>query len=158
MLLMLSPSVSTALLDTRQTFLWTLLYQSSHSSQIDPWVLFVLYYLVASVSTALPEAMHVLCVVCSKLSWDWSLSTWNSPSPSSPFEVLEPLKLIPWLTASVTPLLLTKLSYLPLCDIAVKALPYDPLLGLLHQIVWGLIGTSYRGDPLDMLVSPTLST
>ena len=28
----------------------------------------------------------------------------------------------------------------------VKALPYDPLLGLLHQIVWGLIGTSYRGD------------
>jgi len=46
MLLILSPSVSTALLDTRQTFLWTLLYQPSHLPQTDAWVLFVLSYLV----------------------------------------------------------------------------------------------------------------
>lgn len=45
-----------------------------------------------------------------------------------------------------------------LCDITVKTLPYDPLLGLLHQTVSGLIGTSYRGDRLDMLVSLAPST
>ena len=45
LLLMLSPSMSTALPNTRQTFLWTLLYQRSHSSQTDPWVFFVLSYL-----------------------------------------------------------------------------------------------------------------
>ena len=49
--------------------------------------------------------------------------------------VLEPLIHLPLLTTVVTPLLLIDLSYLPLCDIAVKALPYDPLLGLLHQTV-----------------------
>jgi len=45
-----------------------------------------------------------------------------------------------------------------LCDIAVMALPYDPLLGLLHQTVWGLIGTSYRGYPLNMFAGPAPST
>jgi len=72
--------------------------------------------------------------------------------------VLEPLMHLPWLTAAVTPLLPTELSYLPLCEIAVKALPYDQLLGLLHQMVWGLIGNSYRGNPLDMLEVPAMST
>jgi len=45
-LLMLSPSGLTALLDMRQIFFWTLLYQLSHFSWTDPWVLFVLSYFV----------------------------------------------------------------------------------------------------------------
>ena len=57
--------------------------------------------------------------------------------------VLEPLMHLPWLTAVVTPLVPTGTSYLPLCEIAIKALLYDPLLGLLNQTLWGLIGTSY---------------
>jgi len=62
--------------------------------------------------------------------------------------LLEPIMQLPWLTAALTPLLQMELSYLPLCEITVKALPYDPLLWFLHQMVWGLIGTSYSGDPL----------
>ena len=48
----------------------------------------------------------------------------------------------------VTHLLPTKLSYLPMWAIVVKALLYYPLLGFLLQTVWGLVGTSYWGDPL----------
>lgn len=29
-----------------------------------------------------------------------------------------------------------------------QVIMYNPLLGLLQQTVWGLVGTSYRGDPL----------
>ena len=95
-------------------------------------------------------------LMCSLLSWVL-LQVAKGCTHLTP-HVLEPLIQLPWLTASITCLLLTELSYLPPWDIALKALPYDPLLGLLHQIVWGLIGTSYRGDPLDILVGPTLST
>lgn len=49
--------------------------------------------------------------------------------------VLEPFMHLPWLTTYVTSLLPTKLSYLPMCEIAVRELPYDPLLRLLHQMV-----------------------
>jgi len=49
--------------------------------------------------------------------------------------VFEPLMHLPWLAAAITPLLPTETSYLPLCEIVVKALPYNPLLGLLHQTV-----------------------
>jgi len=62
--------------------------------------------------------------------------------------VLEPLMHLPWLIVVVTPLLPIELSYFPLYEIVVKVLLYDPLLGLLHQTIWGLIGTSYWGDPL----------
>jgi len=62
--------------------------------------------------------------------------------------VLEPLMHLLWLTPVVTSLLPTELSYLPMWKIAVKALLYDPFLGLLHQTVWGIIATSYQGDPL----------
>jgi len=62
--------------------------------------------------------------------------------------VLEPLMHLPWLTAYVTPLLPKGTSYLPLRTIVVKPIPYDPLLGLLHQTIWGLGGTSYWRDPL----------
>jgi len=53
-----------------------------------------------------------------------------------------------WLVAHITPLLPTMTSYLPLRATVVKSILYDPLLGLLHQTVWGLVGTSYWGDPL----------
>jgi len=49
--------------------------------------------------------------------------------------VLEPLMHLPWPTASVTPLLPTELFYLPHCEIAIKALLYESLLGLLNQMI-----------------------
>lgn len=55
---------------------------------------------------------------------------------------------LPWLVAAVTPLLPIELSCFPLCEITVKQLPYDPLLGLLHRMVRGIIKTPYWGDPL----------
>lgn len=64
------------------------------------------------------------------------------------FCVLGPFMELPWLATHGTPLLPTRACYLPLCATAVKVIPYDPLLGLVHQTVWGLVGTSYRGDPL----------
>ena len=42
--------------------------------------------------------------------------------------VLEPLMHLPWFTTAIKPLLPTKTSYLPLCEIEVKELPYNPLL------------------------------
>ena len=162
MLLMMSLSMSTGLPDIKQTFIWTFLYQQSHSSRTNPLVLFMLSYLVCCdcrirVDYSIRSYACPLCwVFLAKLGL--IPSTWNSPSPSSPLKVLEPLILIPWLTATITPFLLTELSYFPLCNIVVKALPYNPLLGLLHQMVWGLIGTSYWGYPLDMLVGPAPST
>ena len=50
-----------------------------------------------------------------------------------------------------------KLSYLPLCATAVKALHYHPLLGLLLQTVWCLVGTSYQGDTLNVGRSSTVN-
>lgn len=64
------------------------------------------------------------------------------------FSVLEPLMHLPCVVVAVTPLLPTETSYLPLCETTVKEISYDPLLGLLHWTVWGLIETSYWGDPL----------
>jgi len=65
-----------------------------------------------------------------------------------PFHVLEPFMHIPWLAALVKPFLPTRKSYLPLRETAVKAIPYDPLLGILHKTVGCLVGNSYQGDPL----------
>jgi len=62
--------------------------------------------------------------------------------------VLEPLMHLPWLTTTITPLLPIGTSYLRLCEITVKVLPYNAFPGLLNQMVWGLIGTFYRGYPL----------
>jgi len=63
----------------------------------------------------------VLCVP----SWVWidpfQLGTHHQPHLNPP--MLEPLIHLPWLTTMVTLLLLTELSYLPLWNIAVKALP-----------------------------------
>lgn len=50
-----------------------------------------------------------------------------------------------------------KLSYLPLRATMVKALHYHPLLGLLLQMVRGLVGTSYQGDPLNVGGSSTVN-
>lgn len=66
----------------------------------------------------------------------------------STFRVLEPFMHLPWLAVLVTPLLPTRTSFLPLCATVVKVILYDPLLGLPHQTIWGLVGTSYWGDPL----------
>jgi len=147
MLLMLSSSVSTTLPNIRQIFLWTLLYQSSHSSRTKPWVLFMLPYLVCW-DIHIPigcSTRRFACPSCCVFLPELGLIPFNLELTFTfpPFEVLEPLILIPWLTASVTLLLLTQLSYLPLWDIAVNPLPYDPLLGLLNQMIWVLIGTSY---------------
>ena len=49
--------------------------------------------------------------------------------------VFEHLMHLSWLVVAVTPLLPTETSYLPLREIVVKALLYEPLLGLLHQTV-----------------------
>ena len=88
-------------------------------------------------------------LVCSLPSWVLIQVVRGHTHPNP--LMLEPLIHLPWLNAEVTPLVLTELSYLPLCEIVVKELPYDPLLGLLHQTIWGLIGTSYREDRLNML-------
>jgi len=65
----------------------------------------------------------------------------------SPFHVLEPFMSLPWIAMLVTPLLPTRTYFLPLRKIVFKAIPYNPLVGLLHQMVWGLVWTSYWGDP-----------
>jgi len=48
-----------------------------------------------------------------------------------------------------------KLSYFPLCATVVKALHYYPLLGLLLQTMWDLVGASYQGDPRNVVGSNT---
>jgi len=140
MLLMLSPSMSTSLPDISQTFIWTLLYQLWHSSQTNPWVLFMLPYLecwdcrIYVDCSARSCACPLCCVFLAKLG----LIHFNLELAFTfpPFEVLEPLILIPWLTASVTPFLLTKLSYLPLCDISVKELPYINISSTRRRAWW----------------------
>lgn len=66
----------------------------------------------------------------------------------STFRVLKQFMHLPWVIMNVMPLLPTRKYFLPLCATAIKAILYDPLLGLLHQIIWGLVGTSYLGDRL----------
>lgn len=64
----------------------------------------------------------------------------------SPMFVRTPMHLT-WLTARSHTWFNPKLSYLPLHATAVQALYYHPLLGLLLQMIWGIGGNSYRGDP-----------
>ena len=54
-----------------------------------------------------------------------------------------------WLFAGSHTFYHLKLSYLPMCTTAIKALHYHTLLGLLLQMIWGLVRTSYRGDSLN---------
>ena len=65
---------------------------------------------------------------------------------------------LPWLAANVTPLLLIGTSYLPLRVTMVMAILYDPLQGLLHQTIWGLVGFFLLGRSPDMLASLAPST
>ena len=62
-----------------------------------------------------------------------------------------------WLSAGSHTFSHPKLSYLPRRFSTVKALHYHPLLGLLLQMVWGLVGTSYQGDPLNFGRSNTVN-
>lgn len=139
-LLMLSPSVSNALPDTKQTFHMNLVVTTVALVQTDPWVLYVLSYLVrcdyhiwVDYSAGSYVCPFMLCVP-SQVGTN-PFQTRIHLHPYLPHFVLEPLVHLPWLIAAVTPLLLTELSYFPLLYIAVKALLYDPLLGLLHQTV-----------------------
>lgn len=54
-----------------------------------------------------------------------------------------------WLAARSNTFFRPKSPYLSVCTTTIKELHYHPLLGLLLQTVWGLVGTSYRGDPLE---------
>jgi len=69
--------------------------------------------------------------------------------------VLEPPMHHTWLFAGSHTFSHPKLSYLPMRATTVKALHYHP--GLLLQMVWGLVATSYQGDPLNVGGSSTIN-
>ena len=84
-------------------------------------------------------------LVCSLPSW--MFTQLSKGHTHSTFHVLEPFMHLPWIVAHVTPLLPTRTPCLPLHATVVKAIPYDPLLVLLHKTVWALVGTSYGEIP-----------
>ncbi len=156
-------SLLTSLPDTKHTPHMNLVVTTIALIRTNPWVLYMLSYLVCGDCRIRLDYFTRSCV-CTLLL---CVPSWVGTNPFQPGTHLHPylppyllqhLIHLPWLTVIATPFLLTELSYLPLCNIAVKELPYDPLLGLLHQTVWGITGTSYRGDPLSMLEGPTPST
>ena len=126
--------------------------------QTDLWVLYVVCYLVCCDSSICVDCFAKICAcpLCCVCQAELGLIPFNLELTftSFPFRSVGTSHTPSLTHYIVTALLLTELYYLPLCGITIKALPYDLLLGLLHQMVWGLIGTSYRGDPLNMLVIP----
>ena len=72
--------------------------------------------------------------------------------------VLEPLMHLPRLTAVVTPLLLTELSYLPLCNIAVKAYYTTHCQDSYTKWSEVLLGLLIEEIPLHVGVSSTVNT
>ena len=142
-LLKLSPSMSTALSDIRQTFLMNLAI--STVTLILDWSVSVLRVILPCIlwlSNPSGLLYQKLCMsfVCCFPSWVWNdpfqtRTHFHFPLPSKCWNLFYKFYISHTLASDKV--------ILPLCDIAIKELPYDPLLGLLHQMVWALIGTSY---------------